>query len=407
MRTHSTPDEWKTPIDAWWAGLLALLLTAGLGAAPANAQPGHATQSLVQGSFSLAEPYDAPILPELSAAVTESQGALMLTSALTLTETTASINDTPPLSELWQLCDGEAFPTQPTAAFCAGTLIAADLVLTAEHCVPNTRTCQALSVVFDYRYTSEGALATLERDDVYACSRVVVSSSTGDYAVVQLDRAVVGRTPATPRFTDPATCTGVRNNAHVWAAGFPSGVPLKLDVGEPGEGDAALGVVVTEEDVSGRRFFRAGFDLFAGMDGGGVFAVRLDEEADGGVPGVTVELVGSLSLGRADYQRTSEGCYSAVTVDDAGSELAAHVIQPLISLCNKTRDYPELCPATVSRCFSGNAVEGADAGMRAFPPQSGCGCRVRGDSPAERSASLASVGLVLVVAVRRSRRRAR
>ena len=158
-------------------GVLTLLVAPSSSLAQTT-RPGSGIAPLVQGSFSLAEPYDAPILPELSAAVTESQGALMLTSALTLTETTASINDTPPLSELWQLCDGEAFPTQPTAAFCAGTLIAADLVLTADHCVPNTRTCQALSVVFDYRYTSEGALATLERDDVYACSRVVVSSST-------------------------------------------------------------------------------------------------------------------------------------------------------------------------------------------------------------------------------------
>ncbi|MCB9659684.1 MAG: trypsin-like peptidase domain-containing protein [Sandaracinaceae bacterium] len=385
----------------------ALMCALSLLCASAHAQPVRpATAPLVQGEFSLTEPYDATISPLIATAVTESQGALMLTSALTLTETTASINETPELSELWQLCDGEAFPTQPTAAFCGGTLIAADLLLTAEHCVPNKRTCRAVSVVFDYRYTSDGVLAPLERDDVYACSRVFVSDSAGDYAIIQLDRAVVGRTPATPRFMDPATCTGVRNGGHVWAAGFPSGVPLKIDVGEPGGGGSSTGVVVTEEGVSGKRFFRAGFDLFAGMDGGGVFTL-VTRTVDGGVV-EEAQLVGSLSLGRADYERTSAGCYTAVTVTDASSELAAHVIQPLISLCNKTGDYDDdgLCPATVSRCPPGNAVEGADAGMRAFPPQQGCGCRVGGDAPTERAAALAVIGLVAVCATRRSRRRA-
>lgn len=384
--------------------LTGVLLLVGLAPAPTHAQPGHATAPLIQDTFSLAEPFDATAPAALAAAATETQAALMLTSALTLTETTASINSTPPLGELWQLCDGEAFAEQPTAAFCAGTLIAADLLLTAEHCVPDKRSCQALSVVFDYRYTSAGVLASVERDDVYACSKILVSNGTADYAIIQLDRAVVGRTPATPRFTDPNTCYGVALAERVWAAGFPSGVPLKLDLGDLDDGGAPEGVEVVDQSVTSRQFFRAEFDLFAGMDGGGVFNSG-DPDVDAGVPGPP-QLVGFLSLGRADYARTSESCYAAVTVSGDTTELAGHVIQPLVALCRKTSDYPSLCPATVGRCFPGNAVTGEDAGMRAFPPPQGCGCRVPG-GPQSLPTPMGLMSLGLLGLFARLRRRAR
>ena len=400
MRAPLPPECVATP-SGWGLGLLAAL---ALSAGPAHAQPGQASASLVQDTFSLAEPFDPTAPADVASVAAETQAALMLTSALALTETTASINGTPPLGELWQLCDGEAFAEQPTAAFCGGTLIASDLVLTAEHCVPDKRSCHALSVVFDYRYTSAGVLASIERDDVYACSKILVSNGTADYAIIQLDRAVVGRTPATPRFTDPNTCYGVSLSDRVWAAGFPSGVPLKLDLGDLDDGGVPEGVGVVDPNVTSRQFFRARFDLFAGMDGGGVFRIPSDEDMDAGV--VTTQLVGFLSLGRADYARTSESCYAAVTVSGSTTELAGHVIQPLVALCRKTSDYPSLCPATVGRCFPGNAVTGEDAGMRAFPPPQGCGCRVPG-GPASSPTPMGLLSLGLLGLFARLRRRAR
>ncbi len=369
----------------------------------AQAQVGSTPAPLVQSTFSLVEPFDAVAPPEFTALAVETQGALMLTSALTLTETTAAINATPPLSERWQLCGGEAFEEQPTAAFCAGTLVAPDLVLTAEHCVPDARSCEALSVVFDYRYTSAGVMAPLERDDVYACTRILDADGTGDYALMRLDRAVVGREPAQPRITDPATCFGVYFGDQVWAAGFPSGVPLKLDVGDV-EAGVALGAEVKEQNVSNRRFFLAHFDLFAGMDGGGVFNVPDPDEGD------DIELVGFLSSGRADYARTDQGCFAAVSVDDgenASREYAGHVIQPLMALCNGRADeYGDLCPTTVGRCPPGNVVMGEDAGMSTFPPSQGCGCRVPSHgAPLPRAGLGLMLGFLLVLGTRARRRR--
>lgn len=404
---HHRPP--RSPHAGRWA---LCLLGLGLAAAPAAAQTGSTTAPLIQGTASLVEPFDATAPPALAAVVVETQGALMLTSSLTLTETTASLNASPTLSDLWQLCPGEPFEEQPTAAFCSGTLIAPDLVLTAEHCVPNKRSCEALSVVFDYRYTSAGVLAPLERADVYACDRILATDATGDYTLIRLDRAVTGRTPAQPRFTDPNTCLGVSaaQEERVWAAGFPSGVPLKLDLGDV-EDSLPVGVAVVDDSVTNRQFFRARFDLFAGMDGGGVF--RRVPVLDGDDPdgNEEFELVGFLSAGRADYARTTDGCFANVHVSDTGSELAGHVIQPLVSLCNQRSDYPTLCPATVSRCARGDAGVGFDAGMRAFPPQVGCGCRVpvaHGANPnGAPTGVLLSLGFVGLLALRARRRYSR
>jgi MYXO-CTERM domain-containing protein len=399
-------DSLRRPLPA---ALSLFVLAASLSASTdTRAQVGSTAAPLIQGTASLVEAYDPVAPPAIAAVVIETQAALMLTSALTLTETTAALNATPTLSELWQLCPGEPFEEQPTAAFCSGTLIAPDLLLTAEHCVPNERSCDALSVVFDYRYTSASVLAPLERDDVYACDRILASDGDGDYALIRLDRPVVGRTPAQPRFTDPKSCLGVAPEERVWAAGFPSGVPLKLDLGDV-EADLPVGVWVDDASVTSRKFFRGRFDLFAGMDGGGVFNYELDA-ADAGVVG-TVELVGFLSAGRADYTRADDGCFTNVRVSDDGSELAGHVIQPLVALCNRRSDYPTLCPATVSRCSPGDAGVGADAGMRAFPPSTGCGCRVPGTSAATHGEDgrglLLTLGALMLVLLRARRRYSR
>jgi hypothetical protein len=99
-------------------------------------------------------------------------------------------------SEL-DLCDGERFADQETAAFCSGALIAPDLVLTAGHCINESR-CVSTRFVFDYYMADASARHTVTSEDVFGCSEVIAHAAGGslDYAVVKLDREAAGRVPA-------------------------------------------------------------------------------------------------------------------------------------------------------------------------------------------------------------------
>jgi MYXO-CTERM domain-containing protein len=88
------------------------------------------------------------------------------------------------------------------------------------------------------------------------------------------------------------------------------------------------------------------------------------------------------------------------------------VIQPLIALCaRRSAEYPSLCPATVSRCTTRDAGVGADAGMSAFPPSPGCGCRVpavQANTPrSDRTGAVLSLGVLVLLALRARRRYSR
>ncbi len=79
-------------------------------------------------------------------------------------------------------------------------MVAQDLIATASHCVPNKENCAGYLWVFDYRVERNRKLKDIvPATDVYACKEVLVSvlekQSGADYALVRLDRAVVGRNP--------------------------------------------------------------------------------------------------------------------------------------------------------------------------------------------------------------------
>src|SRR5690606_25746745 len=111
--------------------------------------------------------------------------------------------DAPTLGESAGLCPGERFEEQPSAAECSGTLVAPDLVLTAGHCLVSVP-CPQLRLVFDYRVDPDGGLVKLTHDQVYQCGEVVVQQFDAalDFAVVRLERPVLGRTPASLRVGD-------------------------------------------------------------------------------------------------------------------------------------------------------------------------------------------------------------
>jgi V8-like Glu-specific endopeptidase len=210
------------------------------------------------------------------------------------------------------LCAGERFGTDPTAAFCTGTLIDDDVVLTAGHCIPSARECENTRFVFRYYRTSATELQTVTSADVFACSNIIVRQQRDtpqgpqDFALIRLTRK------ATPRFK-PAPVRLERAPLVVGQAvgviGSGSGVPFKIDTGgrvrQPGAG------------VS----FVATTDTFGGNSGSGVY-----DEA-GSVVGILVE-------GDTDYVR--RGSCNAVNVCSARAcrgETVVYVRQPLEAWC--------------------------------------------------------------------------
>lgn len=102
------------------------------------------------------------------------------------------------------LCDGEIAVGQPVGATCTAFLVGPDLVATAGHCVTNQTACTQRRFVFDF-VAQDAAGTQVETNvpaaNVYQCSEVIVRRHEGstlrekDFALVRLDRPVLGRTP--------------------------------------------------------------------------------------------------------------------------------------------------------------------------------------------------------------------
>ncbi|MBN8473055.1 trypsin-like peptidase domain-containing protein [Corallococcus exiguus] len=172
------------------------------------------------------------------------------------------------------LCSTERFWNDPRAAFCSGTLIDDDLVLTAGHCVGNVAECADTYFVFNFYRTAAGVLHPITSQDVFTCDSIVArqhGTSNGqnlDYAIVRLDRA------ATPRFTPAPVRTG--NTAlgaaqNVAVVGGSSGTPIKLDSGGS----------VRDARASTRDYFVSNSDTFPGSSGGAVY--ELDQHTLAGI----------------------------------------------------------------------------------------------------------------------------
>lgn len=96
----------------------------------------------------------------------------------------------PMLQSARNLCPDQSFLAQQTAAFCSGTLIDDDKVLTAGHCIRTSKECSNTRFVFNYFMDNATTRHTVTTADIFACKQILArtETSTVDFAVVRLDR---------------------------------------------------------------------------------------------------------------------------------------------------------------------------------------------------------------------------
>ncbi len=204
-----------------------------------------------------------------------------------------------------RLCPGEKFAEQPIGAFCSGTLVGEDIVMTAGHCIVDQAKCADTKLVFGYSLKKAGDYpSSVPPEDVYSCSSIIkrdldvtpgflASIWNGgpgpDFALIKLDRKVAGRKPlAVNRRSKPA------NGDQLFVIGHPVGLPVKI------AGNAKV------RKASPRYFFLTDLDTFGGNSGSAVFNAK------------TNLIEGILVRGDVDFVNSPAGCKVASVVPQEG-----------------------------------------------------------------------------------------
>jgi V8-like Glu-specific endopeptidase len=159
------------------------------------------------------------------------------------------------------ICADERFANQITAANCSGFLVGEDLLVTAGHCITSQSDCSKYAWVFDYRLKFKGDKAKIvSHDSVYNCKKIIErkldSFNRDDYALIQLDRKVVGKTPLEYRRNGK-----IKRDEQLVVIGHPTGLPTKI----------ADGAKVRKRKG---KFFVANLDTYGGNSGSAVFNAK-------------------------------------------------------------------------------------------------------------------------------------
>jgi V8-like Glu-specific endopeptidase len=229
--------------------------------------------------------------------MTDSTVALMQASDLSQNSSGVIDINAQTFQALMQVCTSERFYDQPSGAFCSGTLIGKNLILTAGHCITDADSCASTKFVFGYHIYKAGKYPTsAPESEVYGCKSIIhrEQNDTGaDFGIIETDRDVTGHAPLALN-TNRVNST-IAKGAKLLMIGHPSGLPTKLDDG---------GLV---RNPSPDGFFVATTDSYGGNSGSGVF-----NQDKGTLEGVLVR-------GENDFNYDEkQGCYVSNVCPETG-----------------------------------------------------------------------------------------
>jgi len=211
----------------------------------------------------------------------DSTVALFQGGSVTINDKTAVLA-TRPYGESNGLCKDVKFYDQHEGAFCSGSLVAPDVIMTAGHCVTDQDSCLSTKFVFGFSLKAEGDVPDqVPASEVYGCSQLLgrqQENAGDDWALIKLDRPVTGHAPLRVATSAPA------KDSLLCMIGHPTGLPTKVACGK-----------TKVRDASPEGYFVANTDSYHGNSGSAVFS------QDTGL------IVGVLVRGDADYEWNEAG----------------------------------------------------------------------------------------------------
>ena len=172
--------------------------------------------------------------------------------------------------EGYRLCSTERFNSEPIGAFCSGSLIGKNLVLTAGHCVRDEEGCADTSFVFGYgidrrdRNPSE-----VKTSNVYNCKKIIHTQMSTedsfdgvDFAIIELDRNVTDHEAL--KMATRTVTQRLEVGTRLLLIGHPAGLPTKVEDGGKVRHTRNTGFFVANTDSYGGNSGSAVFNYLTG-----------------------------------------------------------------------------------------------------------------------------------------------
>lgn len=177
----------------------------------------------------------------------------------------------------FNLCRDERHYDQPSMAFGTAFMIDSNCVLTAAHCIRDIPLENVRFVVgYEFLLTEDKLKIKISSDRVYSIKRIIKLGKVYDYAYIELNRRIVGR--SMPQIKGESK---EKVNTTIHCIGYPLGLPMKI-IGN--------GKVVSRASYG---YLNVSIDAYKGNSGSPIFDT------------LTGELIGMLIGGEADLVKTA------------------------------------------------------------------------------------------------------